>query len=57
MQTIHKVCLSLAGVCVVILLCDGIGIGIGRRIQTDSNDTPIESNDNSTEYDACVLAV
>merc|ERR1712038_652276 len=57
MQTIHKVCLTLTGVCVVIL-CVGIGIGIGHRVKSDSNDTSIESNDtsiaslDSIEYEA-----
>ena len=41
MQTIHKVCLTLTGVCVAIL-CVGIGIGIGHRVNSDSNDTSIE---------------
>ena len=44
MQTVNKVCLSLTGVCVVLLFV-GIGIGIGHRVNFDSND-------NSTEYDA-----
>ena len=39
MQAIHKVCLILTGVCVVIL-CVGIGIGIvhggGKRVSNDS---------------------
>ena len=45
MQTIHKACLALTGV-VVVILCVGIGIGIGRRIDCKS------SYDNSTDYEA-----
>ena len=50
MQTVNKVCLSLTGVCVVLLFV-GIGIGIGHRVNSDSNESN-ESNGNSTEYDA-----
>ena len=45
MQTIHKACLALTGV-VVVILCVGIGIGIGRRIGGKSSDN------NSTDYEA-----
>ena len=44
MQTIHKVCLILTGICVIII-CVGIGLGIpyiGRSY----------SNDALTEYEA-----
>ena len=37
MQTIHKACLALTGVCVVIL-CVGIGIGIVHHIEVNSVD-------------------
>ena len=41
-----------------MILCVGIGIGIGHRVKSDSNDTSIESNDtsiaslDSIEYEA-----
>ena len=41
MQTVHKVCLTLTGVCVLIL-CIGIGIGIGHRVNSDSNAITVE---------------
>ena len=46
MQNIHKVCLILTGISVVIL-CVGIGIGIGKSIGSGKND----SND-TFEYEA-----
>ena len=49
MQTIHKVCLTLTGVCVVIL-CVGIGIGIGHRVKSDSNDTSVEYEAYDDDY-------
>ena len=45
MQTIHKACLALTGV-VVVILCVGIGMGIGRNMECKS------SYDNSTDYEA-----
>ena len=49
MQTIHKVCLTLTGVCVVVL-CVGIGIGIGHRVKSDSNDISIEYDAYDEDY-------
>ena len=51
MQTMHKVCLTLTGVCVAIL-CIGIGIGIGHRAncKSDSNDTSIEYEAYDDDY-------
>ena len=43
MQTVHKACLALTGV-IVVILCVGIGMGIGRHIDFKSSD------DNSTDY-------
>ena len=40
MQTIYKACLGLTGV-VVVILCVGIGMGIGRRL-----------DDNMVDYEA-----
>ena len=41
MQTIHKICLILTGICVIII-CVGIGLGISYIGRSDSNDTIIE---------------
>ena len=49
MQTIHKVCLILTGVCVVIL-CVGVGIGIMHSGKSNSNDTLIEYEAYDEDY-------
>ena len=51
MQTIHKACLALTGV-VVVILCVGIGMGIGRRLESKSSYDNSTDYDNSTEYEA-----
>ena len=51
MQTIHKACLALTGV-VVVILCVGIGMGIGRRLEGKISDDNSTDYDNSTEYEA-----
>ena len=51
MQTIHKVCLILTGVCVTII-CVGLGLGIAAGVVplSHSNDTTIEYEAYDEEY-------
>ena len=54
MQTIYKACLGLTGV-VVVILCVGIGMGIGRRLDDnmvdyEAYDEDYVDNDASSEY-------
>ena len=49
MQTIHKVCLILTGLCVVIV-CVGIGLGIPYIGKSDSNDTISEYQAYDEDY-------
>ena len=59
MQTIHKVCLILTGVCVVIL-CVGIGIGIvhgdgGTRVSNDSFIEYVAYDEDYVDYDSTLV--
>ena len=51
MQTIHKVCLILTGVCVTII-CVGLGLGIAAGVTplSDSNDTTVEYEAYDKDY-------
>ena len=58
MQTIHKICLILTGVCVVIL-CVGIGLGIVHGGKSNSNGTFIEYeayDEDYVDYDSTVAS-
>ena len=49
MQTIHKVCLILTGICVIII-CVGIGLGISYIGRSYSNDTIVEYEAYDEDY-------